>query len=76
MTRLRCAACSRKPLAGKKYCVHHSQAYDGLLNHYGAWVDAYGKISMKEFMNKLMAMRETGTWVREVIEAERSTRLR
>lgn len=73
MTRLNCAACSRKALAGKKYCVHHSQAYDGLLNHYRAWVDAYGKISMEEYMDKLMAMRDTGTWVKEVIETERST---
>ena len=73
MTPSNCAACHRKPLAGKRYCVHHSQAYDGLMNHYKAWVDAYGKISINEFMDKLLSMKETGTWVKEVITAERTT---
>lgn len=72
MTKPKCAACSRKPLAGKKYCVHHSQAFDGLMNHYKAWVSAYGTISMDEFMERLLSMKETGSWVREVINAERT----
>ena len=66
-----CAACYRKALAGKKYCVHHSQAHDGLMNHYRAWVEAYGQISMQDFLDKLLTMKETGSWAREVIEAEK-----
>ena len=73
MTPPKCAACHRKALAGKRYCVHHSQAYDGLMNHYRAWVDAYGKISIELFMDRLLSMKETGTWVKEVISAERAT---
>ena len=68
----KCAACHRRPLAGKKYCVHHSQAYDGLLNHYRVWVEAYGGISMQDFMDRLTKMGETGSWAREVIEVERA----
>ncbi len=41
-----------------------------MTNHYIAWVDAYGSISWREFLNKLLKMQETGSWIREVIEAE------
>ena len=70
MTQSKCAACSRKALADKKYCVHHSQAYDGLMTHYRAWVEAYGQISMKDFMDRLLKMKETGSWAKEVIKIE------
>jgi hypothetical protein len=46
------------------------QAYEGLLNHYKAWVKAYGRISMEDFMSRLLSMDETGSWVREVIKIE------
>ena len=68
----KCAACPRKALAGKKYCVHHSQAHDSLMNHYKAWVEAYGRISMQDFMDRLLELRETGSWIREVIAAEKN----
>jgi hypothetical protein len=41
-----------------------------MTSHYRAWVDAYGGISWKDFLNKLSKMQETGSWVKEVIEAE------
>jgi hypothetical protein len=70
---IKCSACHRKAIPGKKYCVHHSQALDSLQNHYKAWVEAYGRISMEDFMDKLLEMKETGTWIREVIAAEKSS---
>ncbi len=41
-----------------------------MINHYKAWVDAYGKISLEEFLTKLSGMQETGRWIKEVIEVE------
>jgi hypothetical protein len=38
--------------------------------HYRAWVNAYGRISWKEFLHKLSAMKEAGSWIREVIAVE------
>jgi hypothetical protein len=70
MTPQKCAACHRKALSDGKYCLHHKQALDSMTNHYRAWVDAYGGISWQEFLNKLLKMQETGSWVKEVIEAE------
>jgi hypothetical protein len=45
-------------------------ASESLAAHYRAWVDAYGGISWQEFLSRLLKMRETGSWVKEVIEAE------
>lgn len=70
MTPQKCTACHRKAMPDSKYCLHHKQALDSVTNHYKAWIDAYGGISWQEFLNKLLKMRETGSWVKEVIEAE------
>jgi len=70
MTPQKCAACHRKAAPGSKYCLRHDQAFASLMEHYKAWVNAYGRISMDDFMNKLIGMVETGSWVKEVIEVE------
>jgi hypothetical protein len=70
-TTAKCTACHRKALSGgSKYCLHHKQAFDSMINHYKAWVKAYGRISWKEFLTKLSSMQETGRWIKEVIEVE------
>jgi hypothetical protein len=69
MTTPKCAACHRQASSGR-YCIHHSRALESLSSHYSAWVDAYGGISWQDFLNKLSKMQETGSWVKEVIEAE------
>lgn len=70
MTTEKCAACHRKAMPDGRYCLHHRQALDSVTAHYRAWVDAYGGISWKEFLIRLSKMQETGSWVKEVIEAE------
>jgi hypothetical protein len=67
----KCVACHRSAQSGK-YCLHHAQAFQSLNDHYGAWVDAYGKVSWHDFLEKLSKMKETGSWVKEVIEAEKN----
>jgi hypothetical protein len=70
----RCAACFREVVAkGKKYCIYHSQAYDSLQKQYDAWVHAYGRISKVDYMNKLLTLSQTGSWVKEVIKEELKT---
>ncbi|HYY39641.1 MAG TPA: hypothetical protein VE692_00175 [Nitrososphaera sp.] len=70
MTTTKCIACHRKALPGNKYCLHHKQAFDSMINHYKGWVNAYGMISWEEFLTKLLDMQETGSWIKEVIELE------
>jgi hypothetical protein len=67
----KCAACYREVVAkGKKYCIYHSQAYNSLQKRYDAWVHAYGGISKVDYMNKLLTLRQTGSWVKEIINEE------
>ncbi|HEU4605569.1 MAG TPA: hypothetical protein VFS46_04960 [Nitrososphaera sp.] len=70
MTTEKCAACHRKAMPDGRYCLHHRQALDSVTGHYRVWVDAYGGISWEEFLIRLSKMQETGSWVKEVIEAE------
>jgi hypothetical protein len=70
----RCAVCYRELVSkGKKYCIYHSQAYDSLQKQYDAWVHAYGGISKIDYMNKLLTLSQTGSWVKEVINEELKT---
>jgi hypothetical protein len=65
---MKCQACSRE--AQDKYCKYHGRALQGLQEHYKAWVKAYGQISWHDFLTRLIEMKETGTWVKEVISVE------
>jgi hypothetical protein len=60
----------KKSLDEKKYCCHHSQALDDIMEHYKKWVHAYEIISWNDFLNKLLNMNETGSWIKEVIAVE------
>ena len=67
----KCSVCARDVIAKeKKYCLYHSQAYDSLQKQHGAWMHAYAGISMGDYMKKLLTLNETGTWIKEVINAE------
>lgn len=65
---MKCRACSRQ--ADGKYCAYHGRALEQLRQHHSAWVRAYGDISWEKYIKKLSGMKETGTFVKEVIEAE------
>jgi hypothetical protein len=65
---MKCAACSRE--ASARYCAQHAKALVQLKEHYDAWVLAYGSIPWEKYLEKLAGMKETGTFVKEVIKAE------
>jgi hypothetical protein len=65
----KCFACARKA-STNKYCFYHAQAFDNLKEHYKIWVHAYDTISWNDFLNKLLQMNETGSWVKDVIIVE------
>jgi hypothetical protein len=45
-------------------------AYDSLKKNYGSWLTAYGQLSWKEYLEKLLKSKETGKWIKEVIKLE------
>jgi hypothetical protein len=60
----------KKSLDKKKYCFYHNQALNNIKEHYTKWVYAYGTISWDDFLNRLLNMNETGSWIKEVISVE------
>ena len=65
----KCGACSREA-SSKKFCNYHENAYNTLKKNYDVWKDAYGKISWKEYLERLLERKETGSWVKDVIMIE------
>jgi hypothetical protein len=73
-TIVKCTVCTLKVYNNEdKYCLYHNQAYDNLIKHYKIWNKAFGGLSWTNYMNKLLELKETGTWVKEVIGAELKT---
>jgi len=65
----KCRACGRDA-SSNEFCNYHEQAYDALKKNYDLWRDAYGKISWKEYLERLLELKETGSWVKDVILLE------
>ena len=69
----RCAICTRIAVGGIKqgrYCVYHSQAYEGLLAHYKTWISAYGELPWQQYLERIVKMNETGEWIKDIATAE------
>lgn len=45
-------------------------AYESLKKNYGIWQNSYGKLSWEEYLRKLFKVKETGSWVKDVIKME------
>jgi hypothetical protein len=70
---IKCTVCTLKVSNQDKYCLYHKQAYDNLTKHYKIWNKAFGGLTWTKYMNKLLELKETGSWVKEVINAELKT---
>jgi len=70
MTTQKCAACHRISVSESKYCIHHKQAFDILVNNYKTWVDGFGGFLWQDYLIRLSKMQETGNWVKQVIDVE------
>ena len=53
--------------------LYHKQAYDNLIKHYKIWNKAFDGLSWTNYMNKLLELKETGSWIKEVISVELKT---
>lgn len=65
----RCILCVRKAIQ-EKYCEYHYEALQSLRVHYEIWKSRYGDISWDDYLNRLQKMKNTGKWIKEVIEIE------
>ena len=66
----KCIACYRDASNTNEFCRYHKHAYDALKKNYSLWCNAYGKIAWKEYLERLLDLKETGLWVKEVVILE------
>ncbi|MHA1263786.1 MAG: hypothetical protein ACTSRS_00980 [Candidatus Helarchaeota archaeon] len=62
-----CIICERE-LVSEEFCKYHDLAYQNVKYSYQDWQKAYGKLSYKEYLQKLIENQASGRWVKEVAE--------
>ncbi|MEM2760785.1 MAG: hypothetical protein QXU32_01435 [Nitrososphaerales archaeon] len=65
----KCVACDRKA-EKRDFCEYHESAYEAMKKNYDVWCDAYGTMSWKEYLEKLLKSKQTGVWVKDVVKIE------
>jgi hypothetical protein len=65
----KCIHCFRKT-ASEKYCESHSMSHQKLVSGYDLWKKAYGEISWREYLVKLHSLEQTGSFIKDIIDAE------
>ncbi len=60
-----CPICGRKAIENG-YCKFHSEALKKIYEYYGRWREA--GYTWSEYLSKLLRLRSTGYWIREVVE--------
>ena len=66
----KCEVCSRN--SEQTYCQHHYAAYLNLKNKYPDWSLAFGEVTWEMYLESVIALEETGDWVRQVAKNELS----
>lgn len=61
-----CPICKRVASSSSNYCEAHGAAESNLITAYKAWVQAFEDISMKEFLQKVADLPETGNKAKEM----------
>lgn len=65
-----CIICQREQEASSELCRYHSVADENLRAGYEKWCYAYGELSWKDYLKRLLELPETGAWVKEVASWE------
>jgi hypothetical protein len=68
----KCEVCERARQEQGNYCRYHSIAYSNLNEKYPDWKAAYGGMSWERYLETIMALEETGDWVKQVAKKELS----
>ncbi len=65
--RRKCLLCNREA-AGKNLCIYHLQALNQVVESYTTWHRILG-VTWNEYLVKLLKLKSTGEWVRDVVKA-------
>ncbi len=66
-----CKACLNEKIFSCGYCYKHYNVLKNLQKHYKTWSDVYSNnISWDRYLIRLLKLKDTGIYVKEVINAE------
>jgi hypothetical protein len=63
-----CRLCKRECAPSSFLCRFHLAAKRNLEGAYKQWTEAYGSMTMKEYLERIARNKESGRWVKEVAE--------
>jgi hypothetical protein len=63
-----CRLCKRDCAPSSALCKYHLMAKRNIESGYKQWMEAYGDLTMKEYLQKIGRNPETGQWAKEVAE--------
>lgn len=64
----RCYLCNRTVSTEEGFCRYHAYARQRLYFLFSKWKEAYGSLSWQEYLEQVMISKETGQWVKDVIQ--------
>ena len=66
---LKCILCQEEAEApDAQYCYSHNRALEGMRKAYGFWKNAYGDLSVEEFLNRVIELPGSGLKTRQIAE--------
>lgn len=63
---MKCRLCAREAVTD--LCRYHHESRGKVESSYALWTLAYGKISLKEYLDRIIKNSETGQWAKEAAE--------
>jgi len=61
-----CPICERRSVPSFEFCVRHLAAKKNLDTAFPLWVEAYGGIEWKDYLDSVKRNPQTGQWVKEI----------
>ncbi|MBS7655698.1 hypothetical protein KEJ50_04265 [Candidatus Bathyarchaeota archaeon] len=62
----KCVICFNEVEENEDFCELHKLAYLNIIKAYSEWKKAYGEVSFKDFLEKIIEAKESGEAVKEV----------
>lgn len=67
---MKCKLCWRAVTSELGFCRYHQMAYENLKTAFEKWRLAYGDLTWGSYLKRVVSLKETGVWVKEVAELE------
>jgi hypothetical protein len=63
---VKCPLCGREGVTG--LCPYHEAAKEKVQAAYPLWVNAYGRMEWKDYLDNVKRNVQTGRWAKEIVE--------